>query len=118
MGWVRMAMGARWFPYALIGIPLLVSIVFGWGYFKGYGSASEKSAIALNKALAEQLVEVLAQKELELRLAVRAEAKKHAIAKKISQVPKPTASCELKPVCLQWYDNILRASTTDRREPD
>ena len=116
--WITRLVGASWFPYALIGGVAAVGIVFGLGYLKGYNKAEQTGLKVMNKALAEQLVEVLAQKELELRLAVQAEAKKHDIAKKISMVPKPASSCVLEPECLRWYDNILRAATTRGLEPD
>lgn len=45
-------MGARWFPYLLIGVPALLVGVFGWGYLKGSGGAAaacegEKAAAIL-----------------------------------------------------------------------
>lgn len=38
-----MWMRARWFPYALIGLTVVVSGAFGWGYMKGWRASTEKA---------------------------------------------------------------------------
>jgi len=95
-----------------------VVIVFGWGYLKGYGSAEQAYQKEMNKALARQMETMLAQKELEIQLALEGEAEKYDIIKKINEVPEPTDKCSLEPNSLQWFDDILRAARTDSTSTD
>ena len=118
MGWLTSLIGARWFPFAAIGLMASVGIVFGWGYMKGYGSAEETYFVEMNRALANQMKDLLTQKELEIKLVLRAEQRKHNVSKKIAAVPKPANSCDMSDECLRWYDDILRASSSDRPGTD
>lgn len=118
MGWLRTIAGARWFPYVLIGVASIALTVFGWGYMKGYDKAETVYLEQMNKALEQQMKQLLAQKQLEIRLALRSEARKHDVARKAAVIKKPSVSCDLPPACVQWYDNILRATATDRPSPD
>jgi hypothetical protein len=118
MGWVRGLIGARWFPYVAIGLVVGVGAIFAYGYMQGYSSAEEKWSYDLNQALERQMHEMLEQKELEIKLALRAEAQKHDLARRIANVARPDGRCDMSDECLQWFDNILRATTTDRPKPD
>ena len=118
MGWLRAFIGAPWLPYAVIGAAVWTAGVSGYAYFKGYSSAEETYFVEMNKALANQLKDLLSQKELEIKLALQAEQRKHNVSKKVAAVPKPTVGCELPVQCVQWYDNILRASATSRPSTD
>lgn len=114
MGFIKAIIGARWFPYVLIGIVTAAGVTFGYGYMKGYNNAEAVYLTQMNKALERQLKEVLKQKDYELRLALQGERKKHAIQAKVDKVVRPSNSCELTPECLRWYDDVLSASSTDR----
>jgi len=111
-------MGARWLPYVAIGVVAWTGVVSGYAYFKGYSSAEETYFVEMNKALANQLASLLTQKELEIKLVLRAERRKHNVSKQIAAVKKPAAACDMSDECLQWYDDILRASSSDRPGTD
>jgi len=118
MGWLRAIAGARWFPYALIGVVTFALSVFGYGYLKGYDKAETVYLEQMNKALEQQMKRLLAQKELEIKLALRSAQRKYNVAKEIASVPQPAVSCDMPPACVQWFDAILRASSSDRPSPD
>ena len=105
--------GARWFPYVVIGAASIALTVFGWGYMKGYDKAEVKYQKSMARALKVQHAQMIAQSQLEKELALDALEKKYAIRKKITKVPKPTVSCDLPAPCLHWYDNILRAAASN-----
>lgn len=116
--WLRTLIGARWFPYVLIGAASIALIVFGWGYMKGFDSAEDKYQKAMNKALKEQYEKMVAQADQERKIALDTQRRKYAIKDRVSQVPAPSSSCQLKPECLQWFDDILRAANADTAGAD
>lgn len=115
---MRAIIGARWFPYVLIGLGIFVTSVFGYGYLKGYNKAETVYLEQMNEALARQMKQLLAQKEREIKLALRSAQRKNDVAKEIANVPQPAVSCDLPPACLRWFDDVLRASAPDRPRPD
>ena len=114
MGFIKTLIGARWFPYVLVGLMATAGVIFGYGYMKGYNEAEETYLARINEALERQLKEVLKQKDYEMKLALAGERKKNEISSKVHRVNRPTNSCELTPECLRWYDDVLSASTADR----
>ena len=111
---MRALLGARWFPYVLIGAVTAVTAAFGWGFMKGYHKAELVYIEATNDALADQLERLTVEKDRELEAALHLERELNVLKNLVKRVPKPVASsCELAPECLQWYDNVLRTSRTD-----
>ena len=85
---------------------------------KRFSRPGRKGLTAMNKALAVQHAQMIAQSQLEKELAIDALEKKYAIRQKINDVPRPADSCDLPASCLQWYDNILRAAATNGEGAD
>ena len=113
MEYIKSLIAARWFPYALTGLLASVGAVSGYSYMKGYGAAKSHYQEQMNLALSKQLQAVVKQKDYEMQLALSAERKKNAITQQVNAVKAPTVSCDLPSPCVQWYDNILRATQPD-----
>lgn len=113
MIWLKGVLGARWFPYVLIGAATIATGVFGWGYMKGYSRAESTYQQEMNKALERQLKRVMSQKGREIALALKGAEEKNEVVYRVREVVRPSTSCELPPKCVQWYDDILRATTSD-----
>lgn len=97
----------------MIGTVAVAGAVFGYGYMKGYNKAETVYLEEMNQALARQLKEILKQKDFEIKLALAGEREKNAITNRVNSVHTPAVSCDLPPACLQWYDDILRATGTN-----
>jgi hypothetical protein len=113
MLWLKGLIGARWFPYVLIGSAAAVTAVFGYGYMKGYNKAEVSYQKSMNEALKSQYARMLTQSETERKLALKAQRLTHEIQKNVGLIPTPTDGCDLSPNSLQWYDDILRAASPD-----
>lgn len=112
MGWMKTLLGARWFPYVVIGSITAAGVVYGWGYLKGYGTAEQQYQQEMNRALQAQYDRLIQQAEVERKLALEQLEKKYAIQQKVSDVRPSRDSCDLPPDCLRWYDDILRAASS------
>jgi len=55
MGWLTALFRANWFPYAAIGLTVVVTTATGFGYMKGYASAKNDMQEAINKSLKTQM---------------------------------------------------------------
>lgn len=88
MIWIRSLIGARWFPFALLGIPAVVGVVFGWGYLKGSHNAEMAAQERLNKALAIQ-AEMLKQAHSRQIAALEAKSRREREARRIDDIPRP-----------------------------
>ena len=116
MGMIKWIMGlarTRWVPFALIGIGLVAAAVFGAGYFEGYNKAEEQYQAEMNKALKDQYDKMLAQSERERKIAIKLQRGMYDIWKNVDAVQAPTSGCQLSPDGVQWYDDVLRASSSD-----
>lgn len=114
MGWIKAVIGARWFPYVLIGMGVLVTAVYGWGYLKGYNKAETVYLAEMNEALTRQMKTLLARKERELQIALETERERNAVTRRVQEVARPAGnSCELAPECVRWFDDVLRSARPD-----
>lgn len=106
--------GARWFPYVLIGSLTAVGLAYGWGYLKGYDKAEDKMMLEMNKALESQMERLMTRYARQMKLAIDNAEKKHEIRKRVDNVKRPSISCELSPQCVQWYDDVMREARAGR----
>lgn len=111
MGWLRAVIGARWFPYVLIGSIGVVASVFGWGYLKGYNSAEQTYQQAMNKALADQLERLTTIYTRDLATATKKQERVTNVKWRIKDVFRP--NCELSPECLRAFNDGVRATGTN-----
>jgi hypothetical protein len=118
MVWLKAVLGARWFPYVLIGSVTAVTAVFGYGYMKGYNSAEVSYQEAMNEALKSQYARMLTQSETERKLALKAQRRKYEIRSNVNSVSTPSTDCTLPYECVQWYDDILRAADSHSEGTD
>lgn len=110
---IRGVLGARWFPFVLIGWASSVLGAAGWSYIKGYDAAEVQYLARLTDSLASQIQRERALSALELRLAIRNEREKSKAQRRISEVPRPVVGCDLPAECVRWYDDILQAAQGD-----
>lgn len=120
MAWIKMMIGARWFPYALIGGVSTVLIVYGWGYIKGSHAAELRMTEQMNKALASQLKleRETARKDL---LAVTISMNRVGeIKRRVEDIERPiTVPCpDLGADWLRAFNDGLRAANTDTGTTD
>lgn len=107
---IRTLIGARWFPYALVGIPVVVGVVFGWGYMKGSHSAEMAAQERLNKALALQ-AEELKQAHSRQIAALQAKNRRERDAQRIDEIPRPDiALCDAGDEWLHAVQDAVRVS--------
>ena len=107
---IRALIGARWFPYALIGIPVVVAVVFGWGYMKGSHSAEMAAQERLNKALALQ-AEELKQAHSRQIAALQAKNRRERDAQRIDDIPRPDIElCDAGGEWLHAVQDAVRVS--------
>ena len=107
---IRTLIGARWFPYALIGIPVVVAVVFGWGYMKGSHSAEMAAQERLNKALALQ-AEELKQAHSRQIAALQAKNRRERDAQRIDEIPRPDIElCDAGGEWLHAVQDAVRVS--------
>lgn len=118
LGGIRGLIGARWFPYVLIGWASSVLAAAGWSYIKGYSAAEVSYQAELSSSLTRQIRREREQSALELRLAIRNEREKYAVQRRINEVQRPAVSCELPAQCVHWYDAVLQAAEGDIERAD
>ena len=111
MGWLKGNLGARWFLPVLIGLTAVVTIVFGWGYLKGYNSAEVKYTQAMNKALTEQLARLTTIHTKDLATATKKQEVVNNVKWRIRDVFRP--DCSISPECLRAFNDGVRASGTN-----
>lgn len=110
MGWLRKIIGARWFPYVLIGAASIVLIAYGWGYMKGYGKAEVTYQKAMNDALENQLERLSSVFAKDMQTLSRTQERSNNVRWRIKEVYRP--SCELSPECLRAFNDGVRATGT------
>lgn len=111
MMWIKSLIGARWFPYALIGIPAVVAALFGWGYLKGYNTAEASVQARIDSALLRQREEMIALQAKDLATVVRAEIHKSEVNRRVDEIQRPTVSTgDLGPDWLRAYTDGVRAA--------
>ena len=106
--WLRTLIGARWFPYVLIGAVSSALIVFGWGYMKGYNSAEKTYQEAMNEALSDQLKRLTTIHAKDMATASKKQERVNNVRIRIKDVARP--KCELSPECLRAFNDGVRAS--------
>jgi len=109
-GFVAGLARASWFPYVMLGAIALGSAIWGHGRITGYSSGQADTMVAMNSALVAQYQRMTALIINEGTQALEAEREKNAINHQIMAVP--ANSCVVSDECVQFYDNVLRASTT------
>lgn len=111
---IRAIFSTRWLVPVLVGVTATLGGVFVYGYMTGYDRAEDLYQRRMNESLAAQYERLLAMKENEERLAIEVLEERYGVQQRVNEVPQPAAdSCTLSDECMQWYDDILRASTTD-----
>ena len=112
MMWLRGILAARWFPFALIGIPAVVVVVFGWGYMKGSATAETKMLKKMNQALVEQAAQLQAAHTRQLA-ALQAKVRREAEAERIDDIPRPAGDlCDAGDEWLRAVQDGVRMSNS------
>ena len=120
MGWLRVVMGARWFPYVLIGTVSAVSIAFGWGYLKGSHTAEERMQKEMNKALASQLETMQQAHRSDLVALSHRFTREQEVMRSVRNITRPS-SVECERIGAEWvraYDDAVLAAHTDTPRTD
>ena len=116
---IRTLIAARWFPYALIGIPVVVAVVFGWGYLKGYDKAETAMLEKMNEALSDQLATMQKIHRSDLVALQRATLKKSEVSQRVDDIQRPAGpAVALGPDWLRAYNDGVRAANAGSRATD
>ena len=118
MGWLRLVAGARWFPYALIGIVVVAGGVSGWAYMKGYANAEKHYLKVMNKAMKEQYDAMMVLSKKDIETVIRKEARRSQVARSVRDVQIPASGCTVTPECLRAFNDGVRAAATDTPRAD
>lgn len=109
-----MVIGARWFPYVLIGVVLTALTVFGWGYMKGYGTAETEYLAEMNRAMQAQYEQLEKKWQTQMNLAVREAERSQNVRRRISEIRIPV-TCVIPDACLHAFNDAVLATGTYTR---
>lgn len=125
MGWLKTLFGAakgaasaRWFLPVMIGAAALVTIVFGYGYMKGYNSAEEKYLVEINRAMKAQFDQLKAVHEKDLRAVLGEASRSQDVRQRIAEIRSLFTECRLPAECVRAFNDGVRATGTSPQGAD
>ena len=110
MIWLKGLTSARWFLPVLIGIPIVASAVFGWGYLKGWKASTEK-AVEKERARMQAVMDFNQIRWEQETRALRSLLEDEREAQKITQMPHiGDIGCDIEPDRLRDIQDAVRSA--------
>lgn len=120
MAWLKKMIGARWFPYAAIGVVSIVLTAFGWGYMRGSLATELRMTEQMNKALSAQLKRERETARKDLVAVTNSLNRVQEVKRRVADIERPTnlPCADLGADWLRAFNDGVRAANTNTEATD